>query len=73
MRLRSTGTSILGMAAHAETRIARIDPRRTEAVLLAQGRHPLIARLLAWGGWRATEQMSRADAEQAGREMGVLE
>jgi hypothetical protein len=72
MLLRSTGTSILGVAKHAR-RGERIDPKRVEAVLIAQGRHPLLARVLAWGGWSAAEQLSRSDAERIGREIGVLE
>jgi hypothetical protein len=69
MLLRSTGTSILG----AGRRVAQIDPQRAEAVLVAQGRHPLIARVLAWGGWRAAEHISRHDAERIGREIGVIQ
>lgn len=67
MRLDTTGTSIL-IGKYRDP----IDPRRAEAVLKAQGRHPLIARVLAWGGYTAAMQLSKGDAAQAGRDIGLL-
>ena len=68
MRLTSSGTSIL-VGRYAD----KIDPARTEAVLKAQGRHPLLARVLAWGGYSAALQIGRGDAERAGRDLGLLQ
>ena len=65
MRLRSNGTSLFADAPHATYR-ERIDPRRAEAVMLAQGYRPIVAQEAAHGA------LSIEAARRLGRNVGLL-
>ena len=71
MKLTGNGTSFLGDCPHATYR-ERIDPDRAQAVLIAQGRHPTIARVLSEGGHRAALNISAGTARECGADVGLL-
>ena len=62
MRLTSTGTSILA----GPIVIATIDPKRAQAVMLAQGYRPIVAQEAAHGA------LSIEAARRLGRNVGLL-
>ena len=66
MHLRSNGTSILGDGPHARHREA-IDPRRTQAVLIATGYRPEVAQEAAYG------ELSSSAARRLGTRVGLIE
>jgi hypothetical protein len=68
MKLSTNGTSIFA----GTVRLDQIDPARARAVLIAEGRHPLIAHVLAHGGFTAALQISAGDARLCGADIGLL-
>ena len=65
MRLRSSGTSLFADAPHATYR-ERIDPKRAQAVMIAQGMRPAVAAEAAYG------ELSSEAAQRLGKNAGLL-
>lgn len=68
MRLHIEDQTIHAGRTHRET----IDPAHVAAVLIEQGRHPILARILAFGGWAEALNISTGDAKQAGCDIGLF-
>lgn len=71
MTLSSRGT----LAEHRNGRaviLERVTDAKRAAGLIAQGRHPVIAHVLAHGGLTAARQISAGDARLCGADIGLL-
>lgn len=49
-----------------------LDLNSAARVLIEQGRHPILARILAFGGWAEALNISTGDAKQAGCDIGLF-